>query len=270
MNFGISTKVLRDYKLNEAINIAGNYGYDVIEIWIDDFFASGLTPNQVIELTDAHNLKRTVHLRTDDLNICSFNDGIREESIKQTNEGIFIASQIKASEATLHPGRITSKTHSLDNAWSIQLESIKEIAKTANKCKTMLCVEGMEITGTDFVNTPEDLSKIVNECHNDFLGVTIDISHLQTIGDAVDILKECRSLPVHNVHVSQTNSKALHLPLFLGEGDIDYSSVFNVLKAFYNKAVVVEGYKRNMGAEIAEKSILWYKKIMEEISENEK
>ena len=116
MIFGISSKVMRDYKLEEAISIAGKYGYDAIEIWIDDFISSGLTPDQIIELTDTHNLKRTVHLRTDDLNICSFNEGIRNESVKQIKEGIFIASQIKRlrqhfTQAEKHQKPILLMTH---------------------------------------------------------------------------------------------------------------------------------------------------------------
>ncbi len=270
MFFGISTKVLREYKLEEAIAIAGKCGYDAIEIWIDDFLSSGLTPNQIIALTDAHNLKRTVHLRTDDLNISSFNEPIRRESVKQMNEGVFIASQIKAEEATLHPGRKTSKTNSIDEAWTVQLASIREIADTARKCNTILCVEGMEKTGSDFILTPQDLNRVVNECQNGSLGVTIDISHLQTIGDAVSLLYESKTLPIHNVHISQTTASALHLPLFLGEGDIDYESVFDILKTFYDKAVVVEGYRKNMGIEIAEGSLKWWKKMMEDIQKNEK
>ena len=270
MFFGISTKVLRDYKLEEAIAIAGKCGYDAIEIWIDDFLSSGLTPNQIIDLTDAHNLKRTVHLRTDDLNISSFNEPIRRESVKQMNEGMVIASQIKADEATLHPGRKTSKTNSVDEAWEVQLESIREISDTAKKCNVILCVECMEKTASDFVLTPQDLKRIVNQCQNGSLGVTIDISHLQTIGDAVRLLDESKTLPIHNIHISQTTAKALHLPLFFDEGDIDYRSVFGLLKTFYHKAVIVEGYRKNMGIVIAEGSLKWWKKRMAEIQENEK
>ena len=264
MLFGISTKVLRDYTLEEAIEIIGKCGYGAVEIWIDDFLSSGLTPDRIIEITDFYNLQRTVHLRTDDLNICSFNEGIREESLKQIKEGIYITSQLNAIDATLHPGRKTSKSNTFEEAWDIQLKVIKELAECAKECGTVLCVEGMEKTGTDFVHTPEDLQRIVNECQNGALGVTIDISHLQTIGNAVSILKECRALPVQNVHVSQTTREALHLPLYTG-GDIDYSAIFKELKTFYNKALIVEGYKKNLGKELAENTIKWYNKIMEEI-----
>ncbi len=264
MLFGISTKVLRDYTLEEAIAIAGKCGYDAVEIWVDDFLSSGLTPERIIEITDSYNLQRTVHLRTDDLNICSFNDGIRAESLKQIKEGIYITSQLKANEATLHPGRKTSKSNSFDEAWCVQLEAIKELAGTAKECGVVLCVEGMEKTGSDFVHTPDDLHRVLKECQNGALGVTIDVSHLQTIGDAISILKDCRSLPVQNVHVSQTIQEALHLPLYSG-GDIDYSVIFRELKTFYDKALIVEGYKKNLGKEIAENSIKWYGKIMEEI-----
>ncbi|MBE7063276.1 MAG: sugar phosphate isomerase/epimerase [Ruminococcaceae bacterium] len=266
MLFGISTKVLRDYRLEEAISIAGKWGYDAIEIWIDDFVSSGLTPNQIIELTDSNNLKRTVHLRTDDLNICSFNEGIRKESVKQAKEGVFIASQIKASEATLHPGRKTSKTHSVDDAWTVQIQSIREIAERAKKCNLTLCVEGMEKVSGEFILTPQDLSQVVEKCQNGALGVTIDVSHLQTIGDALNILNKCMNLPIHNVHVSQTTLTSLHLPLYLNEGDINYRSIFSILQTFYNKAVIVEGYKKNIGMEIAEQSIKWYKEIIKELN----
>ncbi len=269
MDFGISTKVLWEYSLKEAISIAGELNYDVIELWIDDIISSGLKADEIVGLTEKYGLKRAVHLRTDDLNIASFNEGIRRESLEQTKRGIQMASEIEANEATLHPGRKTSKTNSVEEAWEVQLNSIKELAKTAEFCGVTLCVEGMEKISGEFVLTPNDLGYVINECKNDALGVTIDISHLQTIGDAVSILKESKNLPVCNVHISQTTAHALHLPLFAGEGDIDYKKIFTELKSFYNGSVVVEGYKKGMGEEIAEKSIKWYKDITKEVFEGE-
>ena len=265
MKFGISTKVLREYSLKEAISIAGNFNYNVIELWIDDVISSGMSSDEIIALTEENGLQRSVHLRTDDLNIASFNDGIRRESLEQTKRGIQIASKIKACEATLHPGRKTSKTNSIEEAWHVQLDSIKELVETAEDCGVFLCVEGMEKVFGEFILTPDDLERVINDCKSDALKVTIDVSHFKTFGDAVSLVKQSKNLPVGNVHISQTTADSLHLPLFTDEGDIDYKKIFAELKAFYDGAVVVEGYKKGMGKEIAEQSINWYKNIVKEV-----
>lgn len=259
--FGISSKVLRDYTLKEAISIAEKCGYDVMEIWIDDLIMSGLSTNEVISLTDYYGLKRSVHLRTDDLNIASFNDGIRVESVKQAKEGILLASQIKASEVTLHPGRKTSKTNSLEEAWILQLRSVRELAHTAENCSITLCIEGMERINGEFVLTINDLKYVLEQCQSEALGITIDISHLHTVGDACMFLKEAEKLPVRNVHISQSSQEAYHLPVFDSKGEIDYVKAFEILSGYYRGSVIVEGYVPEMGRELARESIRWYKNI---------
>lgn len=263
MDFGISTKVLRDFNFKEGIELAISLGYDAIEIWIDDLLTSGASYDDVIKLFEKNGLHKTVHLRTDDINIASFNQGIRRESIKQTKEGILAAAQLNAKEVTLHPGRKTSKTNSLEEVWKVQIDSITELAEYAADLKINLCVEGMENIKGEVVLMPTDLMSILKACKNDFLKVTVDIAHLQTLGDPVALLEEMKDLPVANVHISQTSEKELHLPLFDKSGLIDYTKIFNCLKSFYDGAVIVEGYKKGEGKQFAQESIKWYKNILQ-------
>lgn len=264
MDFGISTKVIRDFEFQEGIELAASLGYDAVEIWVDDLLASGMSYDAVTTLFEKHGLHKTIHLRTDDINIASFNEGIRRESIKQTKEGIWAAAQIGATEVTLHPGRKTSKTNTPEEVWKVQIAAITELAEYASDLKINLCVEGMENLKGEVVCMPSDLLNVLNACNNEFLKVTIDIAHLQTWGDAVALLEEARTLPIANVHISQTSEGGLHLPLFDTSGLIDYVKIFHCLNCFYSGAVVVEGYKKGQGKEIAQRSIEWYKNILKE------
>ena len=264
MKFGISTKVMRDFSLKDTISVAGDLGYDIIEIWIDDYLLSGFTADEVLKMTEDKNLKVSVHLRTDDLNIASFNDGIREESLKQAKDGIYIASSLKAEDVTLHPGRKTSKTNSVIEAFEVQRASVKELSDIACEYGVKLCVEGMEKINGEFITSPEDLRELIKGCNKKSTFVTVDIAHLYTWGDVIKNLEYMKNFPVSNVHISQANDKKIHLPLFSPDGKIDYKDVFKTLYSFYDGGVVVEGYVKNMGMEIAEKSINWYKNIMRE------
>lgn len=262
MVFGISTKVLRDFSLVEAVTIAQTCGYRAIELWVDDLLESGFTAEKIIQITDRSGLQRTVHLLTEDLNIASFNAGIRRESLRQQKEGIRRAADIGARAVTLHPGRKSAKTRALEEVWKCQMDSISELAITAEECGVTLCIEAMEKIAGEFVLTASDLKRVIDACAKPKLAVTLDISHLQTVGDVKQLLREAEGLPIGNVHISQSCCGKPHLPLYAEEGEIDYLEVFNLLRTFYDKTVIVEGYISNAGLEIAERSVQWYKDMI--------
>lgn len=262
MVLGISTKVLRDYPLEEAVKIAGELGYGAVEFWVDDLRTAGSEADKALALCESYGMKKSVHLMTEDLNIASFNEGIRKESLRQQKDGIRLAGIIGAETATLHPGRKTAKTRTAGEAWKVQIKSILKLAKTAEESGVKLCVEGMEQLSGEFIQTPKDLTRVLEGCNHPAIGVTLDISHFQTIGDAVELLKNSMGLPVGNVHISQSLNGKPHLPVHAEEGEIDYVEAFRVLKNFYDDAVVVEGYVAGKGGEIAVRSIEWYKEIM--------
>lgn len=262
MLFGISTKVLRDYPLDEAISIAADCGYRAIELWVDDILR---TPaDKIVQLTDRLGLTRTVHLLTEDLNIASFNEGIRKESLKQHKEGLQYAADVAAAAATLHPGRKTAKTRTMEEAWNCQVNAVKELAQEAGELGVTLCVEGMEKISGEFILSCEDLEQIVRRCGPWSLGVTLDIAHLHTVGSVDTLLEAAKKLPVGNVHISQSCGVKPHLPLYDPTGEINYKSAIGILKTFYNQTMIVEGYIPNQGLEIARRSIRWYEQLMEE------
>ena len=118
MTLGISTKVLRDYSLGEAIEIVHEYGYQEMEFRVDDLLGADLSVEEIIRLTDAYGIGRSVHLLTEDLNLASLNEPIRQESVRQEMEGLKLAARLGARTATLHPGRKTAKTGKLEEAWN--------------------------------------------------------------------------------------------------------------------------------------------------------
>ena len=124
MVLGISTKVLRGHSLRESIEIAREFGYSEIEFWVDDLETAEISIEEIIALTDACGIGRSVHLKTEDLNIAPFNEAIRAESVRQQKEGLHLAARLGARTATLHPGRKTAKTHTVEAAWELQLRSI--------------------------------------------------------------------------------------------------------------------------------------------------
>jgi len=266
MILGLSTKVMRDYSLEEGILIAKELGYKAIEFWIDDIKSSNMTPQEIIELTDKYGIQRSVHLLTEDLNIASFNEGIRKESLRQQKEALKLAAQIGADNATLHPGRRTAKTRTLEEAWKVQLESISELAQTAKECGVTLCVEGMEKFPGEFILAPQDLRYVLDSCNQKDLQVTLDIAHLQTIGNSTELIKDSKDLPVGNVHISQAANGKPHYTVYDEKGEVNFEEVFKELSKFYNGALIIEGYIPQKGYEIAKTSMEWYQDIMNKIN----
>lgn len=261
MLFGISTKVLRDYPLDVAISIAADCGYRAIELWVDDIVHT--SADKIVQLTDRLGLARTVHLLTEDLNIASFNEGIRKESMRQHKEGLKYAADVAAA-ATLHPGRKTAKTRTMDEAWICQINAVGELAQEARKWGVTLCLEGMERISGEFILSCEDLDRVIRECDACNLGVTLDIAHLHTVGSVDTLLDAAKKLPVENVHISQSCGTKPHLTLYDPRGEINYQSAIPILRTFYDKTLIVEGYIPNQGLEIARRSIGWYEQLMEE------
>lgn len=259
MKLGLSTKVLRDYSMKDSISIAARYGYEALEIWVDDLKSSEISVGEIIRMTDEYQMERSIHLCTEDLNIASFNEGIRKESLHQQKEGLKWAAEAGARCATLHPGRKTAKTRTMEEAWKVQIESIKELAETANACGVCLCVEAMEVITGEFILTPEDLKKTIEKCNVPGMAVTLDLAHLQTVGDTCDLLKRSKNLPVGNVHISQSANGKPHLTVYDDAGEISFSDALAVLRTFYDDAMIIEGYLPGKGMEIAEKSMKWYK-----------
>lgn len=261
MRLGISTKVLRDFSLREAIEVAHEFGYQEIEFWVDDLLTTDISVEEVIHLTDTYGIGRSVHLLTEDLNLASFNESIRQESVRQEMEGLRLAARLGARTATLHPGRKTAKTRKTEEAWHQQLLSIDALAQCAEDCGVTLCVEAMERLGGEFVLTGTDLDYIHTALGRKELAYTLDIAHLHTVGDVCEQLELARHLPVKNVHISQSKGTKPHLTLFDPEGEIDFRQALEKLGEFYDGALIIEGYVAGKGREIAEKSMKWYRRI---------
>lgn len=261
MRLGISTKVLRDFSLREAIEVAHEFGYQEIEFWVDDLLTTDISVEEVIHLTDTYGIGRSVHLLTEDLNLASFNESIRQESVRQEMEGLRLAARLGARTATLHPGRKTAKTRKTEEAWHQQLLSIDALAQCAEDCGVTLCVEAMERLGGEFVLTGTDLDYIHTALGRKELAYTLDIAHLHTVGDVCEQLELARHLPVKNVHISQSKGTKPHLTLFDPEGEIDFRQALEKLGEFYDGTLIIEGYVAGKGREIAEKSMKWYRRI---------
>ena len=232
-----------------------------MEFWVDDLLSADLSVEEIIRLTDAYGIGRSVHLLTEDLNLASFNEPIRQESVRQEMEGLRLAAALGARTATLHPGRKTAKTRKMEEAWEQQLRSIDALAQCAEECGAVLCVEAMERLGGEFVLTGDDLTYIHKTLDRKDLAYTLDIAHLHTVGDVCEQLELAQNLPVKNIHISQSKGTKPHLTLFDSEGEIDFRKALAKLGEFYDGALIIEGYVAGKGREIAEKSMEWYRQI---------
>lgn len=250
---GTSSDVLRSLPLQEAIEVVSSKGFSGIELWMGHITNSQLTVQEIKVLLKKNNLSYQIHADVRDVNLTSINPGIRKESIRQTLKTIEYAKELEAPLITLHPGRMSSSKDRPEDIWPIQIESFKEIAKYSEHLGIKIGLENMEKRSKEFVMTVEDVTRIITEVNNPYLGLTLDLAHCHSIGD-VDTFVDSISVPIFNVHISQASKRKMHLPFHtVAEDRIDFEPVLPKLFQKYDGLLINESYEH--GKEIETLSV---------------
>lgn len=250
---GTSSDVLRSLSLQEAIEVVSRKGFSGIELWMGHIKSSQLTVQEIKALLKKNNLSYQIHADVRDINLTSINLGIRKESIRQTMETIEFAKELEASLITLHPGRMSSTKDRPEDLWPIQIESFKEIGKYSEQLGIKIGLENMEKRSKEFVMTNEDVTRIITEVDNPYIGLTLDLAHCHSIGD-VGAFVDSVNVPIFNVHISQASKNKMHLPFHTeAEDRIDFEPILPKLFQKYDGLLINESYEH--GKEIETLSV---------------
>lgn len=235
MNIAMST--LRLLPIEESLNLACEAGYDGVEILVDHLLALK-TPEKMIDRIKSYPLSVTMHASAGDINITSSNEGIRQESIRQIKKTIELCQEIGVNILTVHPGRLSSAREHIDVQWEKQIDSLSEITSYAKAHKVYIGIENMEKRSKEVVQSIEDLKRIITLVNNDFLGATLDLSHLYTTG--IKSIDGTIDFPIFNVHVSQCVANKPHYQLNHENRQVDIKTHLDYLKTIYNGQLVIE------------------------------
>lgn len=212
MKLGFTTLALFMEDNNKIINLAKQYGFEMIEILGESPFYE----KDKGEFKDC-GIDMRIHAATVDINIASLNTGIRAESVRQMIECGHYAEKINANTITVHPGIIgRNEPHLRKWALEIAVESIGEIIDNTN---VEVSVENMPVHGKFLGNMVEEIEIIQEETG---CSLTIDTGHGNTCGN----LEEMLSLKnISYCHLNDNDGvKDQHIAI--GDGTLD----LNLLK----------------------------------------
>lgn len=212
MKLGFSTLALFMKSNNEIIQTAKKHSFDMIEILAEDIFYQ----KDNYEFKNC-GLDIKIHAATVDINIASFNRGIRSESIRQMIQCAKYAEEIGAKTITVHPGKIGRNDPRLrKHALDLAIESINKIIDEAH---VEISIENMPNRKSFLANSIEEMEMIQNATG---CKLTIDTGHANT----TDNLEQLLDLPnISYCHLND-NDGTRDQHITLGDGTLD----LNILK----------------------------------------
>lgn len=200
-----------------------------------------------LKITSSYNVKFSVHAPLSDINIASINQKMGNESIRQINETIKIASKLNISLITMHPGHLSPLGVLVpEEVKEINKRSVKQISKTAEEYGVTIALENMP---NQRITTCHSLKELL-EIADSNVGICFDIGHANTnnnIGEFLDYGKFV------NVHIHDNFGKN-DPHLVIGEGNIDFRNVLKKLNEKYGGVVVIES--RGLKAGVESKNVL--------------
>lgn len=231
----VSSTLMWAYPVEAAILIARQYGFRGMEVWAEHVWFHQSEARELRDAAKRAGLKLTLHAASWDLNLCSLNRGIRQQSIREIIRSLDLAGEIGAGSVTIHPGRVTLSQRQRDWHEPVLIESLNVLAEEAMKRGLALSIEHIEPLPKEMVVTPFDLNRL--RAALDFpTTATFDIAHVPLTASLTQFYEELDG--IDKIHVSDATEAKLHLPL--GTGSIDLDAIWPLLwKA--ERPIVVEG-----------------------------
>jgi sugar phosphate isomerase/epimerase len=267
----MSSYAMEESSCVEALKAAAENGFDAFEI--DIYFPTVDLDNwnwneieAIKEISQDAGIEICVHAAYYELNMAAFLKGIREESVRYINKSIDFCHELGGEVITVHPGEFTYDVlpgASVDTdplmkiQWDHNIESLKRINAYAESKGITLCLENLG--WNEVAQSFEDLMKIRDEV-GDTLQFTLDIGHAR-INSEGGVEEGFRVLGdnIHHIHFTDNYGKEDdHLPI--GDGNIDYSSFFHLIRNFPH-IVTLEVFAPGPDPSPILKSLAYFRKL---------
>lgn len=223
-----------------------------LELFIQqmDFFQ--YSPQDIRSFKIQNDVPVFVHSYSWDLNLASLNQGIRNESIRQTKKAIDFAKEIGAIEVTVHPGHQTF-SGGADAYEGIMHDSLLQLSEYSQWSEMLLSIEIMEKIPKEFVTSSESLLKVMGDLAEK-LKTTVDTAHCDS---EFEIMNTLYSLPnVSKIHISNRTQTTYHTAL--PDGYHDFERLFDFFRQF-DLPFVIEGFDSSPDHELLNRNFQFLK-----------
>lgn len=231
-------------KLEDAIPMAAAAGYDSMEIWTEHSWKFQERPSHIGSVLVANKMRATLHCPVMDTNITSPNPGIREESVRQFMQAIEMSHDLGAELMVIHPGHRFTLNETLEDFWSLLLQSFERIVQHGQKYGVALAVENMDVQKEfEVVKRSEDIQRLTKYFEAEKLGVVLDTTHLSTVPQIIEYINSVGAIAhthISDARVTDHGTVDTHLPL--GEGALNFREVLDALLPAYNGIISFETF----------------------------
>lgn len=247
----VSSTLMWAYPVEAAILIARQYGFCGMEVWAEHVWFHQSSAHEIQQAAKRVGMKLTLHAASWDLNLCSLNHGVRQQSIAEVKRSLALATEIGAKSVTIHPGRVTLTSKNRELHESIQLDSLNELAHEAQRQDRVLSIEHIEPLPKELVVTAQDLNRLRSSLAYP-TAATLDIAHVPLTCSLVSFYRELEA--IDKIHVSDATATRLHVPL--GTGEIDLPAIWPLLFE-KERPVVVEGFDDARSLDLLKQNLLF-------------
>ncbi len=227
--YGLSTSLAENYKnaAIETIKFAIENNFQVVEIFCE---TPDVLPDQpdykkiseINSIARKHGIRIQIHAPFHSLNLASFNERIRQVSVKIIKDTIVLASELNSPIVTFHlglcflPCQIDRK-----KALKVLIRSLWDIIEFANDYNIMLAMENRG--GKLDIGRLSDLLYVLDNISDNKLRVTFDVVQANVVDDPLKYYEALKKF-IRNIHVSDS-PRGKSLLLAVGEGEINYKEL---------------------------------------------
>ncbi|MGB9976565.1 TIM barrel protein [Thermovenabulum sp.] len=259
-NVGLNFPVLLRGDITKNIKKAKHFGYDAIEIHIED--ASLLNVEKIIESLNENKMTVTtlgtglVYVK-DKLSFTNPEKEIREKAVERINGHIKAAKILNAKVIIGSIRGIIPDIENFEMYKSFAIDCFKKCLENAEKYNVELVIEPLNRYETNFINNLEEALEIIEKIGSKFLKVHLDTFHMnieeKDFKDAIILAKG----KLGHIHFSDSNRK------YPGSGHINFKEIVEALKYIdYKGAIAFEYLPVPDGEVAAERGINYIKNFL--------
>ena len=156
------------------------------------------------------------------------NQGIREESLRQTYQAINLARDLGSKLIVIHPGSKFSVLEDSKSHWANQVDSISKILAYAKKQGVLATVENMD-SDKEIVSVKNwgDLAQLFVDVGSTEQWVTLDVTHIRDTEKTLAFIEQAGCNIAH-FHLSDGTDAKMHMRI--GTGELDLRRIVAALK----------------------------------------
>ena len=236
---GLSSSMLLEFTLEEAIRCALDWGYGQFEVWGDYPHAHpdllGAAERRSLRQLLRPFERLSLHAPLGGASLASMNPGIWREATREYVEAVRLAAEIGAETVVVHPGEVRD--------WRLAkiarehcLASLHELAEEATRRGVRLALENNGPYLASLDQTAEILVGLLDEIDSPNLQGCLDTGHGNVNGNTAELIARLGSRLIH-LHVHDNHGQRdEHLPM--GWGSMDFAFLAPVFEQFDGMVIV--------------------------------